>query len=273
MSHTHLPQPHHKTAESQRSDHAIITNHRQINHRSHPDHGPNRRMRAGIRSSPCTHPPPSAPTAATYLQTAEYQGSVNTPEANRQDISSTTTRARGPNRKSHHEIGTSTQPHPLPLDGQPRRHRKTAESQQSTRTITINHPRPVTRDTWLHGPNRRTKSENRSSPHRHRPSSTRQPRLHHKTAEYQGFINTPEASRQGAGHATARIHGPNRKSHHEIGTSPQPHPPTLNRRPSLPQPRNRGPPSNPSGNRTASPLYCATIHTTQVQRHSSGKAQ
>ena len=161
MSHTHLPQPHHKTAESQRSDHAIITNHRQINHRSHPDHGPNRRMRAGIRSSPCTHPPPSAPTAATYLQTAEYQGSVNTPEANRQDISSTTTRARGPNRKSHHEIGTS----------------------------------------------------------------------------------------------------------------PQPHPPTLNRRHSLPQPRNRGPPSNPSGNRTASPLYCATIHTTQVQRHSSGKAQ
>ncbi len=72
------------------------------------------------------------------------------------------------------------------------------------------------------GPNRRTRTENQSSPHRHRPPRTRQPHPCRKTAEYQGSPNTTKTSHRHTSHATTRARGPNPKSQAETGASPYP---------------------------------------------------
>ncbi len=68
--------------------------------------------------------------------------------------------------------------------------------------------------------NRRTRAENRFSPHRCRPSCTHQPRPHQKPAASQQSVNRPETNRQSINHPIVRTGRLNQKSHPNPGFSP-----------------------------------------------------
>ena len=105
---------------------------------------------------------------------------------------------------------------------QSRNHRKPAEYRgfaYTTITSSSHHDR---QRHPKRGPNRRTRTENQSSPHRHRPPRTRQPHPCRKTAAYQGSPNTTKTCHRRASHATTRARGPNPKSQAETGASPYP---------------------------------------------------
>lgn len=167
--------------------------------------------------------PSRTPQPWRLRESAAYQRSASTTKASHRHTSHAIAQPHGPNRKSHDDIGTSPHRDRNALCRQPRHHHRTAESQQSTHTITISrrltsHPRHPKR-----GPKRKMRAENQSGPQRHPPSNIHATTDTPQTAEYQRSTNTTRTSYRDTGHATTRTHGPNRKSHDDIGTSPRRH--------------------------------------------------
>ncbi|KFJ00692.1 hypothetical protein BPORC_1455 [Bifidobacterium porcinum] len=74
------------------------------------------------------------------------------------------------NRESHAEIGTSPSRSRTAPGHHPWQHRKTLEFQRSGHITTISHCWPHSLNPPNHGPNQRTRLQNRSSPQLHQPS-------------------------------------------------------------------------------------------------------
>ena len=125
------------------------------------------------------------------------------------------------NRESHAEIGTSPSRSRTAPGHHPWQHRKTLEFQRSGHITTISHCWPHSLNPPNHGPNQRTRLQNRSSPQLHQPSRPHPQQPHHKTVEYQQSIRAGHQTASPATRQQARIHGPNRRTRDEIGTSPQ----------------------------------------------------
>ena len=102
---------------------------------------------------------------------------------------------------------------------------KTAESQQSAGNTGTGHQTTEPATARTHGLNRRTETENQSSPRLCRTAPGHQPRHHRKPAESQQSAGNTSTGHQTTKHGTARTHGLNRESHDEIGSSPHRHRP------------------------------------------------
>lgn len=125
------------------------------------------------------------------------------------------------NRESHAEIGTSPSKSRTAPGHHPWQHRKTLEFQRSGHITTISHCWPHSLNPPNHGPNQRTRLQNRSSPQLHQPSRPHPQQPHHKTVEYQQSIR--------AGHQTASPQPVNRpESMDQIGEHGTKSEPVLN---------------------------------------------
>lgn len=103
---------------------------------------------------------------------------------------------------------------------QPRNHHEPPESQWSGHIIAIRCHQTCRSGHQNHGPNRKTKPENRSSPHQHRSWCIPQLQSHNKPAEYQQSANASKAGHRRTRHSSAQIHRLSWKPHNETGISP-----------------------------------------------------
>lgn len=118
----HQPRHHHRTAEFRQPTHTITISRRLADHPDHPSRGPNRKMQAKDQSSPQRHPPSTLHATTATPQTAAHQRSADATKTGHRDSGHATMRTRGPNWKSHDDIGTS-----------PRRHRDTPDRSNCSR--------------------------------------------------------------------------------------------------------------------------------------------
>lgn len=125
------------------------------------------------------------------------------------------------NRESHAEIGTSPSRSRTAPGHHPWQHRKTLEFQRSGHITTISHCWPHSLNPPNHGPNQRTRLQNRSSPQLHRPSCTPPTTAASRNRGISTIHPRRSSNRKPATRQQARIHGPNRRTRDEIGTGPQ----------------------------------------------------
>ncbi len=100
-----------------------------------------------------------------------------------------------------------------------RQHHETTEYQQPTSAADISHLATNHGADQIHGPNRKSLTDSRSSP-RNTTSQQTTNRDNHQTAEYQHSSNAQKTINRYTGHQTAHASGPNRKSHTNLGSSP-----------------------------------------------------
>lgn len=190
--------------------------------------GLNRESYADSRSSPCHAPRLQAIDQADSLKTAEYQHSTSTLDSSRHTDNHNATQIREPNRKSHTDSESSARPRRPAPDHVQRQHHETAEYQRPTSAADISHLATNHGADQIHGPNRKSLADSRSSPHDTTSQQTTN-RDNHQTAEYQHSSNAQKTINRSTGHQTAHVSGPNLKSHTNLGSSPHPSNTTSNR--------------------------------------------
>lgn len=188
-----------------------------------PKCGLDRRIRAENRSSPQRCTPSRTPQPWPHRESAAHQPSASTTKTSRRRTGRATAQPHGPNRESRDDIGTSPHRDRNALGHQPRHHHRTAEFRHPTHTITINRRLADHPDHPSRGPNRKMQAKDQSSPQRHPTSTLHATTATPQTAAHQRSADTTKTSHRDTGRATIRTHGPNWKSHDDIGTSPRRH--------------------------------------------------
>lgn len=193
-----------------------------------PDNGSNLESHADSQSSPHDTTSRQVTVPDNHPRTAEYQHSTSTLDSSRHTDNHNATQIREPNRKSLADSESSARPRRPAPDHVQRQHHETAEYQHSTSAADISHLATNHSSDQIHGPNRKSMADSRSSPHDTTSQQTTN-RDNHQTAEYQHSSNAQKTINRSTGHQTAHASGPNRKSHTNLGSSPHPSNTTSNR--------------------------------------------
>ena len=222
-SRTPQPWPHRESAAHQPSASTTKTSRRRTGRAIAHPHGPNRESRDDIGTSPHRDRNALGHQPRHHHRTAEFRQPTHTITISRRLADHPDHPSRGPNRKMRTENQSSPQQRTPSDTLQPQPHHKTAEFRWTDHIITINrrlisHPRRPSR-----GPNRKMQAKDRSSPQRHPPSTLHATTATPQTAAHQRSADAKKTSRRRTGRATTQPHGPNWKSHDDIGASPRRH--------------------------------------------------